>query len=129
MLLDKENLFSEKQAVTSTEVSDNAIDLGSAGAGTGNAVKVLCQVTKSYTGTGTLAVALETAVDEAFTSPVTLALTEAVAGADLKAGYRFPLSLPESGVKRYLRLGYTVSGTLGAGEITAGLVEDVQTRG
>ena len=127
MILDKANLFSDAQAVTATAFSTVAIDLGAPGRGTGEPVEVFCQVVADFSGGDDLTVSLETAADAAFTTPATLVSSGAALTAALKAGYRFGLgSLPE-GAKRYVRLKYAVTGLMGTGKITAGLVYDRQT--
>lgn len=129
MILDKANLFSDAQAVTDPSYSDSVIDLGASGRGKGEPVEVFCQVVADFIAGETVTVTLETASDEAFTSPVTLKATGAVATASLKAGYRFSLGTLPEGALRYVRLKYDTSETLTAGAITAGLAYDVQTNG
>jgi hypothetical protein len=149
MILDRTLLLSDAQAITVTAVSSNVIDAGAAGTAFGHAaalrrnlaigaaIPFLVQVVQDFTagGAATLAIALQTADDEAFSSPVTVYTTPAIALADLKAGQRLFISdyLPKGvngkGItKRYWRLNYTVAtGPMTAGKITAGVVAAVQT--
>jgi len=128
MILDKENLFSDDQAVTTTAASTNVIDTGAAkDSGPGTPMRVLAQVSEAdFAGGTSIAVALQTATDAAFSSPVTLFTTAAIALADLVAGYQFAIGMVPKGALRYLRLNYTVVGTMSAGKITAGIVFDKQ---
>lgn len=136
MIFDKQNLFSEGQAITATAASTNVIDLGKTGtvAGEGAALKrdigpgtpipLRVQVVEGFNTLTSLGVALQVSADEAFTSPVTvnsqtLTLAELTAGAVFGGLYY----VPRGTNLRYVRLNYTVTGTAPtAGKITAGIV-------
>lgn len=128
MILDKENLLSEDQAITATAASTNVIDLGvDRDIGKGIPVPVLIQVTADFASLTDLTATIETATDEAFSSPETLATSGAVPVADLKAGYQFPIQYLPLGTKRYVRVNYTVGGVNAtAGTVTAGIVASHQ---
>lgn len=132
MILSKEDLFSDKQAITVTVASTNVIDLGKTGTvrgstapvkrdiGQGNKVPLLVQVVKSFAGLTKLGIALQASDNEAFTAPVTLCSQEFDV-AELVAGCRLAMpEAPHAKAKRYLRLYFTVTGTGTAGAITAG---------
>lgn len=124
MLFDKENKFSDAQKITVTAVSTNVVDFGTSNGDPafGTQKPLAIQVVEDFKDATSVAVALQTSEDAAFTTPITLAQSGAVPVAQLKAGYKFPIvSLPK-GCKRYNRLNYTVSGTATAGKITAGIV-------
>jgi hypothetical protein len=138
MILDKQNLFSDQQAITASAASTNQIDLGATGTPTYAAaalksdlgisnVPVLIQVTETFATLTSLAVSVQTDNDPAFGSPKTVVASAAVAAAELKAGYRFPIVwVPRGTDERYLRLSYTVAGTNAtAGKITAGITTGV----
>ena len=130
MFFDAENLFSDDQAVTVTAVSTNIVDLSGVAAvdeGPGEPLDLFAQVTTAFAGGTSIALKLETDDDVAFGSATDLGSTAAIATASLVAGYRFPKQLPKEGLERYLRLTYTVVGTMSAGNITAGLVLDRNT--
>lgn len=135
MILDKQNLFSEDQAITVTAVSTNVIDLGADNArnqldNEKGDVEVFVQVTTAFSGGTSLKVTLQADDDEAFGSAVTILDSAAIVTASLVAGYQFKLGkLPRLGSadKRYLRLNYTVVGTMSAGKVLAGLIRDRQT--
>lgn len=135
MIIDKQNLFSEAQAVTASAASTNVIDLGATDSkiqpfhNKGGGFMVNAQVVENFNNLTSLKVGLQTANDEAFSSPDTVLETTVVL-ASLKAGYIFPLSVLPEGMKRYVRLYYTVTGTAPTtGKMTAGLVLDKQTNG
>lgn len=133
MIADKQNIFSEDQAITVTAASTNVIDLGNDDAAIqalnekGDA-ELLVQVTTAFAGGTSLAVKLQSDDDEAFGSATDLIDTGAIVTATLVQGYKFRLALPEIN-EQYLRLYYTVVGTMSAGKIFAGLVLDKQTNG
>jgi len=131
MILDKELLLSDHQAVTATVVSTNILDLqgeNQGDQGPGEPLNLFAQVTDADFTTGTsIAVSVYTDDDVAFGSATELYSTPAIALADLVAGYNFALgSLPIELNERYLRFTYTVVGTMAVGTITAGIVSDKQ---
>lgn len=129
MILDKENMFSYQQAVTATGASAGTVDLGPGDAGPSERLSLFVTADPPFTGTGTLAVDLQTAdavgADGKLAGPVTVA-GFAVSNTALKAGGKLMAARLPHGCKRYLGLNYTVSGSVAAGTITAGLVRDVQ---
>jgi hypothetical protein len=127
MILDKQNLFSDDQAVTVTADSTNVIDLGIAGMGKGEPVRLIAQVTETFDGGTSLQVSLVTSDSSTFNGATTLVETAAIAETSLLAGYEFGLGgfMPEE-IKRYNKLVYTVVGTMTAGTITAGFLLDKQ---
>lgn len=128
MILDKEALFSDDQAITATAVSTNVVDLGaSRDIGKGTPVPLLIQVTEDFATLTDLTATVETSDSEDFSSSDTLATSGAIAAADLLAGYQFPVQYMPIGVKRYVRINYTVGGTNAtAGTVTAGIVASHQ---
>ena len=132
MILDKQNLFSEDQAVTTTANSTNVIDLGNDSSKVQSLneknVALLIQVTEDFAGGTSIKVTLKSDDDVAFGSATTLLESAVIPLATLKAGYKFPIGrlLPLIN-EQYLRLTYTVVGTMTAGKIMAGLVIDDQT--
>lgn len=130
MMLDLLATFSSAQAVTVTAASTSVIDTLAAGDAIGahSWLHVLCNTTFAGQGATTIAVALETSVDEAFTTPVVLFTTAAVAegNANLTAGgVAVAIQIP-LGVLRYLRVKYTIaSGPMTAGKMDARIVSDV----
>lgn len=122
MIIDKENTFSDEQAITATADSTNVIDLGAAGLDSGEPLYINAQVNEAFTaaGAGTLTVSLVTATDAAFTTPVTLVTTPAIGKADLIIGKDISFGTVPAGVLQYVKLVYTVAtGPMTAGKMTA----------
>ncbi|MDR1242319.1 MAG: hypothetical protein LBM00_06020 [Deltaproteobacteria bacterium] len=130
MILDHENMFSRGQAFTATAGSTNSVDLGPGDAGPAERLSLFVNVDTAFTGAGTIAVEAHTAeaaaADGTLTSPETLAIFP-LANAALTAGGKVLAARLPHGCKRYLRLKYTVSGTLAGGSLTAGLAWDVES--
>lgn len=132
MIFDKQNLFSNDQAVTNTQASTNYIDLGvSRDIGNGTPIEVFAMMTATALspGASTLVAAIETDTQSSFATKVTLAQTAAIAKASLVQGFEFlKVKLP-LGVQRYVQLSYTIgTADLTAGTIRAGLVLDRQAQ-
>lgn len=137
MLLDGETQFSNRQAITTTAVSTNTIDLGAAGTRANNTSPLtrdiggwvedlLIQVTQDFAGGTSVQVQMQTDDNVAFASPTVVAQTAAIPVSSLKAGYRFPLSgFPVGTSERFVRLNYVVAGTMTAGTITAAVTAGV----
>lgn len=117
MIKDKLLELSLNQAVTASAASTNVINQGSAYALDG-ALYVICQVKEAVTAAGAATVnfVIQTSVDEAFTSPITLFDSGAVGKAALTLNAQ-PLKVKmPMGSKQYVR-GYF---TVGTGPLTAG---------
>lgn len=135
MFLDKQNTFSDAQAVTASAASTNIIDLGNDDAyvqalNEKGEIEILCNVDTVFATGDSLKVSIQTDDDVAFGSPTTIHETAAVATASLVAGYNFKIKgLPPIN-EQYIRLYYTVAGSnFTTGKINAGLVLDRQTNG
>lgn len=136
MILDLNAIFSNAQAITASAVSTNVIDLGAPGKAAynqvqlvrnnkGDCIPLLIQVVENFATLTSLTFTVQGSVDEAFTSPVTLAVSSAVPVASLVAGfiYRPIVELPRNNIYRYIRMNYTVGGSNAtAGKVTAGIV-------
>ena len=120
MYMDKENLFSDAQGVSSTSKSANAINLGKGGFGSSTPPYFMLAAA-GFAGTGSISVEVEVADDEAFTQnkeiiaifPLKTELLE-------QGGQVLACGLPVNNAQ-YVRLGYTVTGSVGALKLTAGL--------
>lgn len=124
MIMDEQALFSDKQAVTKTEVATNVIKVNG-DISKGEPVEVIAQVVEDFKGLTDMAVAITTCDTEDGTYEV-LAQTAAVAQADLVAGFKFPIKFLPRGIKKFLGIKYIVTGTATAGAITAGIVDGSQ---
>ena len=139
MIIDAFNEFSDAQAVTSTAISENVIDLGpvddnaTRDIGTGEEIYLVVVTQTPATDSGsdaTLAVTLESDSDAALsTSPTVHFSTGALAfGKFSPAGTVLAcVELPFGSYERYLGVRYTVaSGPLTAGNFDAFLTRDPQ---
>lgn len=126
MLYDKENLFSENQAITADAASTNVIKITNGQlkeVAFGTPIPLRIQVTEDFATLTSLNIKVQTATDAAFTTPVDLAETGAIAAATLKTGYVAPINFIPKGNKGYMRLYYDVTGSNATtGKITAGIV-------
>ena len=150
MLLDAQTIISDKQAITVTALSTNAVDTGVAGVvpgigpsgvagvvihdiGRGGPILLECQVTTAFTAAGaaTLQAQLVIADDAALTTNLlVLQETIAIGKAVLIPGYKFRLAeeIPPGVTQRFVGINYIVAtGPMTAGNILAGLVMDRQT--
>lgn len=136
MITDKLNMFSglAGQAVTATAASTDVLDLGplthgntrrDIGAGEPLYLVIAVLVAAAAAGAATVNFQLQTSDDNA--TWVTLFDSGSVAMADMTAGKRPVAVAVPRGVRRYLRVNYSVgTGPLTAGTFWAGLVKDVQ---
>ena len=135
MIFDKQNLFSDAQAITATAASTNVIDFGATDTpkhavnaitrdmGKGSKIPLRVQVVEDFNTLTSLTVAVQVDDDEAFGSPKTV-MDMSVPLASLVAGaVILPEYVPRGVNERYMRLRYTVVGTNPTlGKITAGFV-------
>lgn len=131
MLFDKENLFSENQAITADAASTNIVEFAK---GTlkeiafGKPIPLRIQVTEAFTVTGTVSVEIKVQTDDNanFSSPTTLATTGAISSTSLVAGYVAPINFIPKGNEGYMRIYYDVTissgGSITKGKFTAGVV-------
>lgn len=135
MILDAQNEFSDSQAVTSTAISTNVIDLGATNnlkdIGAGEPVYLVVQTVVAATDTGsdaTLTVTLESdsTADLATSATVHFSTGALAFAAFSPAGTTLAaVRLPSGSYERYLGVRYTVaSGPLTAGQFDAFLVND-----
>lgn len=140
MLLDKQNEFSDSQAITVTAISTNVIDTLPSGVlqpntvqnlgGTPGGAYLVVQVDEAFAGTaGTVTITLESdSTANLATSPTVHLSTGAIGQAALTAGAQVAiLALPQGAYEKYLGLRYTVGGTITAGKLSAFLTRDIQT--
>lgn len=133
MILDRNTLVSNAQAVTATAVSTDTIDLGAVrdiGTGTDISAFVTVDVAATAAGAATVTFAVITSANADLSSATTLYTTAAIGKATLVAGYKvFDITIPKQLLSRYLGLSYTVAtGPLTAGAFTGGFVVDTQSQ-
>ena len=128
MLIDKQNQFSDAQAVASigSTASTNVIDLGAnrdIGGGVTDHLMLLCAVVTQFTSGGSATLRVQVQISPDNSAWTTLAQSDDVPVASLVHGYRFlPGELP-GGTSRYLRLNYVVgTAAMTGGALGAALV-------
>lgn len=143
MILNKNLLLSDMQAITSTAISENVIQWEAMGIppydaaamvrnlGAGTPIPMLIQVTETFATLTSLTITIETADNAALSSgAVVLASSGAIAAAALIAGYRptFTRFVPDGTMKDFFGLRYTVAGSAAtAGKITAAVATEVNS--
>lgn len=143
MILNKNLILAEDQAVTATAISENVIQWQANGVvpyevatvarnlGAGSYIPFLIQVTEDFATLTSLTITVETADNAALSSGAeVLATTGAIAAASLVAGYRIPSPqvMPDATLKEYFGLRFTVGGSNAtAGQITAALATEIQS--
>jgi hypothetical protein len=116
--------LSAAQAVTTTVVSTNIIDQLAVGSAYGRECFVKFLIRTGFAGTGTVQFELQSATDAAFTTPITMFLTGAIAVATLVAGYVPAVIKLPLGESRYLRANYTTTSSPTTGTIDCDIVMD-----
>lgn len=115
MILDRENAFSQSQALTGTSLvaSTDVIDLSSIRqVGQGNGYPNIVVNFEAAPGgtTPTITIALQTDDNAAFSSATTVT-TYVTTLAMPAASTQFVFDLPQQGLERFVRLAYTQGGT------------------
>ena len=131
MITDKFLRVSDAQALTTTAVSTDSIDLGTArDMGEGTDLYMNFAVGTAFAGGTSVKFEVIMADNAALTSnPVVIGSTDAIVTASLVAAYSTAVRINpqiKSLGKRYLGARYTISGTYSAGTITADVVETIQ---
>lgn len=132
MILDRENAFSQSQALTGTSLvaSTDVIDLSvvrQIGQGN-NLPEIVVNFEVAAGGTSpTMTLALQTDDNASFSSATTVVTyLSGVAAAAFGASTQYVFNLPQQGLERYIRLAYTMGGTSPTAQVSAHLVLDPQ---
>lgn len=130
MILDNENKFSVAQALTGTSLvaSTDYLDLSSVRQiGAGKDLYLVINIDTAAGGTTpALSVAVQTDDNTSFSSATTILTSPTYTQAQMVASSQFVLPLPQAGFERYLRLGYTQTGTSPTVTLSAHIVENYQ---
>lgn len=130
MITDKLLRVSEDQALTTTAVSTNTVDLSVArDIGEGHELFMNFAVTAALTGGTSVKFEVISSASADLSSPTVIGSSDAIAAAALVAGKNVAVAInPQiaSLGQRYLGARYTISGTFSAGTVTADVVETVQ---
>lgn len=124
MMIDSRLEFSDAQAVTTTAVSTNVIDLGQdRNIGRGRPVYVVLTVDVAVGGTTpTFDIDLETDDNEGFASAAVIASYPQITDVNGLEGAQFVFTVPYNN-EQYLRLNYTSGGTTPTGTFSAHLTD------
>jgi len=136
-ILDANLVVSDAQAITTTAISTNVINLGATGIvpregsviarnlGAGVPLPILAQVVETFATLTSLTVTLETSDSADLSASTVLATTVAIPAASLVAGFNLGGALrymPSAEIKTYLGMRYTVVGTTAtAGKMTVAI--------
>jgi hypothetical protein len=130
MITDKLLRVSEDQALTTTAVSTDTIDLSVArDIGEGQDLFMNFAVTTALAGGTSVKFEVITSAAANLGSPTVIGSTDAIVTASLVAGYNTAVRInPQiaSLGQRYLGARYTISGTYTSGNVTADVVMDIQ---
>jgi len=130
MILDRQLLLSNAQAITVSAVSTNTIDLAVArDIGIGDDLEVFVRVVTAFAGGTSLQFSYITSPNADLSGANTIVSTPAIPLASLTAGtewlrIRVPVLPQTAQVARYVGLSYTAVGTFTAGAVTAGIAMD-----
>ena len=125
MIVDKELEFSEDQAVTSTANSTNSVDLLAARDIGAEHACVELRVTTALTGTGSVAVELESATAKDFSAGSKKTTLGKLTSSS--TGLKFTLAPDQAADQRWIRLVYTVTDTVSTGKVSAYLTSNLDT--
>lgn len=116
MIMDKELIFSENEAVKST-VNSKVLDFKEGGDAVGQELTLRTVINKTFAGLASLQIKVQTSPDDETWEDVIM--TPAIPVAKLTAGREVMCIRTPKGLDRYARLAYVVSGTGTAGELTS----------
>ncbi len=126
MILDEQGLFSNKQAITESCVSENVLDMGKREVSFGTPVGLFIQIAETFNNLTSLSIKVQTSMEEDFSSSVDLVEQKMLLD-ELTKGAVSSIKFLPKGNLGFLRLVYTVDGTNPTqGAIIAGVVDGVQ---
>ena len=129
MLIDKELIFSDAQAILDDGQSTNVLAVGDeSDLGNGEPIYLLIVVNTAYSGgTGTqVEITLRSSNVEAMTSPTVVLSTGVILTAALTAGAELFAGAVPRGTDGFLDLDFAFDNAYGAGAVSAYLVKDLQ---
>jgi hypothetical protein len=127
MIKDKDLVFSTLQTITTSAASEDYINLTAAGDAYNDELFLVCRVGTAFTGATSMAISVQTDTDSGFATALqTLVSSPVIAEASLTADTEvFKIRVPK-GMKKFIRLYYTVVGTHSTGTLDAFLATDIQ---
>ena len=130
MITDKLLRVSTDQALTTTAVSTDTVDLLIArDMGEGHSLYMNFAVTTALAGGTSVKFEVVSSASADLSSPTVIGSTDAIVTASLVAGYNTAVRInPQIASKgqQYLGARYTISGTYTSGKVTADVVTDIQ---
>jgi hypothetical protein len=122
MILDAKLMFSKEQEVTES-VDSSVIDLDQPGDAVGQELTIRTVVSTTFAGLTSLSITLKTSADNVEWKDVIM--VPAVSAADLTKGAEvFSIRVPK-GLRRFVKLAYTVTGAGTAGKLTAFMSKEI----
>jgi hypothetical protein len=116
MIMDKELIFSENEAVKGT-VNSKVLDFKEGGDAVGQELTIRTVINKTFAGLTSLQIKVQTSPDNETWEDVIM--TPAIPVAKVTAGGEVMCIRTPKGLDRYARLAYVVAGTGTAGELTS----------
>ena len=128
-IMSLEDLFSDKQEITTTAKSTNIIDLQKGGnpSAPNAPIELLAQVVEDFAGATDLTLRIITDDNRDMTSPEVLSTSKTYPVADLVEGKRLNIAYFPLETQQFIALEYAVTGTATSGRITAGFALQTQT--
>ena len=128
MLLDKNTILSDKQAITANAYSQNTIDCGAAGNVAPGSLFAVCRTEEGFSGLTQMEVTLQTDEEASFANPAELmSVTVSAEVLEQPGKILFAVPLPV-GVKRYLRASYVPAGSATQGAVSFFLTDGVDMK-
>lgn len=126
MILDEQGLFSNKQLVTGSCVSENILDLGAREVSFGTPIELFIQVAETFNNLTSLTIKVQTSKEEDFSDSVDL-IEQTMTLAELYKGAVSSIKFLPKGNLGYMRLSYVVAGTAPTkGAILAGITDGTE---
>ena len=122
MILDEQGLFSDKQAITASCVSENVLELGNREVSFGTPIGIFIQIAEDFNNLTDLTIKVQTSMQEDFSESVDL-IEQTMKLQDAVSTIKF---LPKGNLG-YVRLSYVVTGTEPTeGKILAGIADGTE---
>lgn len=129
MLLDQNVMFSDAQQLRASGASTHTVNLIAAGDAAPGRLVLIAHADTAFAGATQIVCALQTSDKEDFSSGVVTLTSVTVTGEELAniQNNLFACAIP-AGMKRYLRMYYTVTGTITAGAISCFVADVAEIR-
>ncbi len=126
MILDEQGLFSDKQAITASCVSENVLELGNREVSFGTPIGIFIQIAEDFNNLTDLTIKVQTSMQEDFSESVDL-IEQTMKLQELVKGAVSTIKFLPKGNLGYVRLSYVVTGTEPTeGKILAGIADGTE---